>query len=392
MQKSIDAGGGGPLKPVRTSPMPASPRLLIVTAAFGEGHNSAARNLGLALSQAGAEVKVCDPCALSAPYSTKLIETVYRYITTHFPKIWYKIYRSTDQADFNRQTLPLMRKPERYLTNLIEDFKPDGIVSTYPVYPYFIARTFREYGGRVPVFTVITDSLEVNATWLRAPTDYWIVTDAATKEVMTAAGSPAEKIEVTGFPVHPDFAELPPVGNSDCCEPFRILYFPTGKKPFIRRHSRALLDASPSVHLTIVMGKYASMLLPRALQIRKEYPGRVKLIGWTRRVTKLLNRHHLVVGKAGGATVHEAIAAHCPMLIHHLVPGQEEGNLRLLESIGCGRLAETPEHLTAAVVSMLERDAAGWRTMKRSVTRHDRNSGSITAARFILGKLSKNDG
>ena len=117
----------------------------------------------------------------------------------------------------------------------------------------------------------------------------------------------------------------------------------------------------------------------------------MKLIGWTRRVTKLLNRHHLVVGKAGGATVHEAIAAHCPMLIHHLVPGQEEGNLRLLESIGCGRLAETPEHLTAAVVSMLDRDAAGWRTMKRSVTRHDRNSGSITAARFILGKLPQND-
>ena len=48
--------------------MSASPRLLIVTAAFGEGHNSAARNLGLALSQAGAEVKVCDPCMLGAPF------------------------------------------------------------------------------------------------------------------------------------------------------------------------------------------------------------------------------------------------------------------------------------------------------------------------------------
>jgi processive 1,2-diacylglycerol beta-glucosyltransferase len=373
--------------------MPASPRLLIVTAAFGEGHNSAARNLGLALTQAGAEVKVCDPCMLAAPHSTRLIERVYRYITTHFPKVWERIYRSTDKSDFNKQSLPLMRKPERYLTNLIEDFKPDAIVSTYPVYPYFIARTFRQYGGQVPVFTVVTDSLEVNATWLRAPTDHWIVTDPATKEVMTAAPAslPPEKIEVTGFPVHPDFAEIPPVGNSDCCDPFKILYFPTGKKPFIRRHSRALLDAHPSVHLTIVMGKYVSLLLPRALQIRREYPGRVKLVGWTRRVTKLLNRHHLVVGKAGGATVHEAIAAHCPMLIHHLVPGQEEGNLRLLESIGCGKLAETPEHLTSAVACMLERDAAGWRTMKRSVTRHDRNSGSITAARFILGRLSAKD-
>lgn len=364
-----------------------APRILIVTAAFGEGHNSAARNLGLALAQMGAEVKVCDPCLLAAPHTTQLIERGYRYITTHFPKIWERIYRSTDKADFSKQSLPLLRKPERYLTNLIEDFRPDAIISTYPVYPYFISRTFQQHGNQVPVFTVVTDSLEINATWLRAPTDYWIVTDPATKQTMIEKGLPSEKIEITGFPVHPDFAKIPPVDNSDCCEPFRILYFPTGKKPFVRRHSRALLEASPSVHLTIVLGKYTSTLLPRALQIRNEYPGRVKLVGWTKRVTRLLNRHHLVIGKAGGATVHEAIAAHCPMLIHHLVPGQEEGNLRLLESIGCGRLAETPEQLTASVVNMLERNGAGWRTMKRSVTRHDRNSGSLVAAKFILKQL-----
>ena len=371
--------------------MPASPRLLIVTAAFGEGHNSAARNLALALQTAGAEVKVCDPCMLAAPHTTRLIEKAYRYVTTHLPRVWEKIYKSTDKSDFNKQSLPLMRKPERYLTNLIEDYKPDAIVSTYPVYPYFISRTFREYGGQVPVFTVVTDSIEINASWLRAPTDFWIVTDGATKEAMMSAGLPAEKIVVTGFPVHPDFAIMPPVGSTDCCEPFRILYFPTGKKPFIRRHSRALLNASPSVKLTIVMGKYKKLLQKRAREIQKEYPGRVRLIGWTRRVPHYLNRHHLVVGKAGGATVHEAIAAHCPMLIHHLVPGQEEGNLRLLESIGCGKLAETPEQLTAVVSAMLERDASGWRTMKRSVTRHDRNSGSTVAAHFILGEISKED-
>ena len=36
----------------------------------------------------------------------------------------------------------------------------------------------------------------------------------------------------------------------------------------------------------------------------------------------------------------------------------------------------------------VNRDAAGWRTMKRGVTRHDRNAGSITAADFILGRLA----
>lgn len=46
--------------------MPKKPRILIITAAFGEGHNSAARNLALALDLMGAETRVADPCVLSA--------------------------------------------------------------------------------------------------------------------------------------------------------------------------------------------------------------------------------------------------------------------------------------------------------------------------------------
>ena len=41
--------------------MLARPRILILTAAFGDGHNSAARNLALTLDAAGAETMVADP-------------------------------------------------------------------------------------------------------------------------------------------------------------------------------------------------------------------------------------------------------------------------------------------------------------------------------------------
>ena len=103
-------------------------------------------------------------------------------------------------------------------------------------------------------------------------------------------------------------------------------------------------------------------------------------------VPQLLNQHHLVIGKAGGATVHEAIAARCPMLIHHLVPGQEEGNLRLLESIGAGSLADAPGDLGNQLSALLSDQAAGWRAMKHALARHDRNAGAIIASRFILKK------
>jgi processive 1,2-diacylglycerol beta-glucosyltransferase len=77
------------------------------------------------------------------------------------------------------------------------------------------------------------------------------------------------------------------------------------------------------------------------------------------------------------------------MLIHHLVPGQEEGNLRLLQSIGGGNLAATPEALTRQVTDLLADHAAGWRTMKHNLARHGRNAGAIAAARFILNQIGR---
>jgi processive 1,2-diacylglycerol beta-glucosyltransferase len=363
------------------------PRLLVITAAFGEGHNSAARNLALALEAAGAVTHTADPCLLGAPFVTDLLRRGYRLVTTHSPKLWEKIYRSTDRQDFRRQRLPLMRKPESYLAGLIDEFHADAVVSTYPLYPYFLERIFEQTGRRLPVFTAVTDSIEINAAWLKAPCDRWLVTDPATRETMIRSGLAAERVVDTGFPVHPDFARLEPISADDPCDPFRILFFPTAKLPYVRRLGRPLLDASPSTRITIVLGRNVRLLYRKARDLQRAYPGRVRIIGWTQRVPQLLNSHHLVVGKAGGATVHEAIAARCPMFIHHLVPGQEEGNLALLESIGAGGLATSAEALRIATADLLADRAARWRSMKQALARHGRNAGAVCAANYILERL-----
>jgi len=371
-------------------PMQQPPRLLIITAAFGEGHNSAARNLALAANAAGAITKVADPCQAATPVATGVVSRAYRFVTTHMPRTWARIYQMTDRCDFSKPRLPLMRKPENSLALMIHNFRPDAVVSTYPLYPYFLERILHQAdfaGKKLPVFTVVTDSIEINASWLRAPTDYWLVSDPETRSIMVNAGLPATRIIDSGFPVNPIFEKLRSIPATDPCEPFRILYFATAKRPFIRRHGRALLEASPRVKLTIVMGRNTRLLNTKARELRAEYPGRVRLIGWTRKVPELMNRHHLIVGKAGGATVHEALAARCPMLIHHLVPGQEEGNLALLRHLSGGNLADTAETLQQRVQALLADDAWEWRQMKNALINHNRIAGGRTAAEFILDSL-----
>ena len=48
------------------------PRILIATAGFGDGHNSAARNLAKALEKT-AEVRVVDPCAEGSPWLNNVL-------------------------------------------------------------------------------------------------------------------------------------------------------------------------------------------------------------------------------------------------------------------------------------------------------------------------------
>lgn len=367
---------------------PSQVRIIITTAGFGEGHNSAANHLALAL-EPHAEVELIDPCDRGAPWLNRQLRRLYRVVTTYMPKTWARIYLSTEKHDFSKERLPFMRKPENALHEILLSFSPSAIISTYPLYPYFIDRSFKKGAQKVPVFTVITDSIEINASWRHAPTDFWLVTDSITKQKMIEQGITENKIIVTGFPVHPRFQQLKPLTADAPISPFKILFFPTAKKPVVRRILRAIL-ATPNINIevTVVLGRNTRKLYERAREIQLAYPGKIHIKGWTRRVPELLASHHLAIGKAGGATVHEALAAHCPMLINHLVPGQEEGNLALLEHLGAGCLAESPESVTSALHQMLKDDAAGWRKMKQSFTDSPTPCGAKTASNFILSHLS----
>ena len=332
-----------------------------------------------------------DPCALGAPWVTRQLQIIYRKITTHAPWLWRKVYESTERSDFSKKRFPLMRKPEEKLSELIADYQPDAIVSTYPLYPYFIERIFNQNASKIPVFTIVTDSIEINAAWRKAPTNFWIVTDQHTKEHLAAQGIAQDQIIDLGFPVDPHFADLKPVDSDDSIDPLRILYFPTPKKPHVRRVSRELLESTgPNSKLTIVLGKHLRKIHSRAKEIEEQYPGRVTIKGWTKKVPELLNSHHLVVGKAGGATVHEALAAECPMLIHHVVPGQEEGNLALLRLVNGGDLADEEGMISERLDDMLADNASLWRQMKQDLAENSRPCAAQQAADFILQHIESN--
>ena len=114
--------------------------------------------------------------------------------------------------------------------------------------------------------------------------------------------------------------ELP---RPQCVPPFKILYIiNTGKKKCGKAIDRLL--EIPNTHLTITVGRDAELKEKLARRAR-EYGGRVQILGWTNQMPQLMRTHHLVITKAGGATVQEAIAGRCPMILNQVLPGAGGG-------------------------------------------------------------------
>ena len=363
----------------------ARPRILILTAGFGDGHNSAARNLARAL-QDHSHVQVEDPCENGSPRLNDLLREGYRHLITHAPLLWHWLYKSSDQQDFSRPRR-FLRATTQALADTVTRFQPHLVVSTYPLYPYLLEHGFQKgsAGRRVPVITIVTDSLEINSVWTRAPSDHFLVTDPATRDLLLAppASLPAERVHSLGFPVNPSFPHLQPLSSSTPIRPFRVLFFATRRFRHLSRIARAVLSI-PGTHLTIILGRSIRPLYHRAREISRTHPDRVTLKGWTQRVPELMCSHHLTIGKAGGATVHEAMAAKCPMLIHHRVPGQEDGNIALLESLGLGRFTPDPASIRAEIEHFMADHGRAWRACKKRFQHHSRPAGATDTAQFLL--------
>jgi UDP-N-acetylglucosamine:LPS N-acetylglucosamine transferase len=362
-------------------------KILIFTAGFGEGHNTAANSLCAAFchttSQGEAEARVIDLFAECYGLVNKFACKAYIGLINRAPEIWQSVYRWLDESTALEANMGVFSRVTRRLAQIIEQEKPDVVVSTYPAYNYLLSRIYAD--GRPRGFaqiTIVTDSITVNSVWYRAGSDYFIVPNEDTGAVMRGKGVAGEKIKVLGFPVtHRFFTESvvrqPPVeGNR------RVLFMINSVKGEAPNLVRCLLEI-PGIQLTVTVGRDAG--LRAAVEKVVAASGRtVEIHGWTDKLPNLLMGHHLLISKAGGATVQETIAAKTPMLIMQVVPGQEEGNARLLLDHDCGALTETSGAIVKTVAEIFRNGTQVWEKWERNIAGLSKPDAALVIARFIL--------
>lgn len=351
-------------------------RFLILTAGYGEGHNSAARALKEEGERRGYECRVCDLCAEAMPAVFRWSKAAYLEIIARFPWLWRALFDLADNMEADGCPVGLGKINERLL-DLLDDWCPDAVLCTFPLYAPILDEARRCPGRHVPPYVVVvTDSLAVSRSWVHADPRMWMVTDERTRRrLLDAYGIDPARIAATGFPVARQFCRESLSSWSEG-SPFRVLYLPQATSAVVDREIEALLAAHPDVHVTVVTGKKDRLhahLLPRVGEGRRP---RVALLGWVEEMHRLAASHHLYAGKAGGASIHECYAVGLPAMVNFFVPGQEEGNAELLVAEKCGCVVDTPEGMERALRRMLRNGGALWRAMKTALQTIARSDGA----------------
>ena len=357
-------------------------KVLILTAGYGEGHNSAARGIrdGLARTAPDAAVEMHDLFIETYGLLNEAVRKGYLALINRWPKSWGYVYRWLDQKqDFPRDFRKFGRLRQR-LSDLVKRFQPDVIASVFPAYPYLLA----EIGGPKPSWknvVVVTDSITINAIWYRSSPDYFLVPNRESAEVMRAAGVAVDITRIFGFPVSPIFsdpADRTPPSRADGKK--KVLY--VINPPTLRSLEliRTLLDLGIDLTVTVGRNEQLHQAVASAAGNRS-----IQIFGWTDQMPRLFRECHLLIGKAGGATVQEAIAAACPMIVNHMVSGQEEGNARLLVQTNSGAIALSADAVVAEVQRAFADGAKQWQIWRDNISRMSRPRASLDIAEFLLG-------
>jgi len=356
-------------------------RVLILTAGYGEGHNSAARGIrdGLARVAPDAAVEMHDLFIETYGLLNEAVRKGYIGLINRWPKSWGYVYRWLDKKkDFSRDFHKFGRLKQQ-LQRLVERFQPDVVLSVFPAYPYLLAEVLADNRSFKSV-VVITDSITINAIWYGCKADCFLVPNDESAAVIRAGGVPESRIRVFGFPVSPRFADLaaeaaPPSADGKK----KLLYVINPASTRSLALVRKLLELD--VDLTVTVGR--NERLHEA--VRSMAAGRpLEIFGWTDELPRLFQSSHVLIGKAGGATVQEAIAAACPMIINHIVSGQEEGNARLLVQRNAGALALNSDAVIAEIHRAFAHDARQWRLWKENISAMSQPRAALDIADFLL--------
>jgi processive 1,2-diacylglycerol beta-glucosyltransferase len=212
----------------------------------------------------------------------------------------------------------------------IRAFRPDIVVCTHFL-PTRLVSLMLTRGVLEATLAVVTTDYDFQGLWLSSAFNHFFVARDETKAHMAAIGVPSDRITVSGIPVRPG------LGDSVNREAILQRYDLRPDRPILLISAGA---AGGEYTQTIVQQTFrmhndfqAVVVCGRNAQLKTQIEGLVamrrnqyRVLGYTNDMPDLIRAATLFVGKPGGLSSSECMAAGLPMVLIHPIPGQEVRN------------------------------------------------------------------
>ncbi|MBV8195642.1 MAG: hypothetical protein JOY80_08950 [Candidatus Dormibacteraeota bacterium] len=353
-------------------------RLLFLIADTGGGHRAAATAVARHLEAAspGAyDVTLLDPFAAARPAVGRAAE-LYGPLTRHASWGWGALYHLTNSrtvvAVLNASVL---RMVDGAITRACAESLA-AIVSFHPLLNEAAVRAAREMKPRPSVVTVITDLVDVHASWASAGVDAVVVPSPGGWDRCRRAGIPAGRCHDLGLAVDPSFARPLPteaervvLRNRLGLAPGRFVVLVCGGADGsggIARRAEALAGAGLDIDLAVICG-HNERARHRLVGLRDRRGRRVLAHGFVDNMADWMRASDVVATKAGPGTIAEALCCGLPLLLTSYLPGQERGNVEWVVDTGAGRFVPRASQLVDAVAEISTPGSPTLRSMRAVV-------------------------
>ena len=246
----------------------------------------------------------------------------------------------------------------RVLKDILKEFDPDLVITTYPIYPAPLAAILEQENLTFPWMIVVTDFITVHHIWFNKNAAICTVPTEAVKEIALNAGLKLEQIINTGIPVDPKISILKARNKEEVRKELgweshktTLLVVGSPRIKSLMKYVRALDESEQDIQFALVAGGNDD-LYQTFDDAQLDHPAYV--YDFVENLPEMMRASDLIICKAGGLIVTESLASGLPMMLIHMLPGQEEGNVKYVEEHKAGSFCETPQDAKKSLEKWLE--------------------------------------
>jgi len=288
-----------------------------------------------------ANIEVIDFFDVIFPRIKSAIYGTFNFLVARCSSIYNFFYTFSANTHF----APFKTIIKQRIEKMLEEKNIDMVISTFPVCSKYISAYKKLNNTNLQLYTCITD-IDVNKEWLTDETDNYFVASNETKQQLINYGISKNKIKVIGIPVKQEFKTEFPIKRKN---EILVMGGGLGLIPNIDKLLQNLIQ-NKNIHITLLAGKNQKLFE----KFHNKYDN-MTVIGYTNEVYKYMKQAELIVTKAGGITLFEAIHSKTPMYILYPFLSQEIGNAKFIENNKIGKVVwNKSENDTPDILNLLK--------------------------------------